>query len=279
MGGKGWTGGRMVSALLPLLPVVLSACTHAQAKTAPDTPPLNMPAPPPREIVAMETEAPPPAVTTEEPARAQPPKPRPAAPRADAPKPEAAPLDSPRPAEETQKPSAPTTLQTTPSYAEGELERAIREALSRASADLSRIDYRALNADAKSQYDTARRFVQQGTRRSARRICCSRRTWRTRPRRSRLSWRRGSNRLPNGRESASHLSRELRAHPFVRGAIRRSGRGTSLAPEEGNCVPSATCGRTNNLPHTLPVLRGGVDRPLPPAFSTESTDVNILRVP
>jgi len=33
--------------------------------------------------------------------------------------------------------------------------------LTRATTDLNRIDYRALNADARTQYDTAKRFVTQ----------------------------------------------------------------------------------------------------------------------
>jgi len=41
------------------------------------------------------------------------------------------------------------------------MERIIRQQLQRASNDLGRIDYRALSADAKTQYDTAKRFVQQ----------------------------------------------------------------------------------------------------------------------
>jgi hypothetical protein len=41
------------------------------------------------------------------------------------------------------------------------LERSIRDALARAGADLARIDYRGLSADARSQYDTAKRFMQQ----------------------------------------------------------------------------------------------------------------------
>ena len=44
---------------------------------------------------------------------------------------------------------------------EGEVERSIRASLQRASADLYRIDYRALNADARTQYDTAKRWVRQ----------------------------------------------------------------------------------------------------------------------
>ena len=41
------------------------------------------------------------------------------------------------------------------------LERSIRDLLSRASADLGRVDYGALGVDAKAQYDTAKRFIQQ----------------------------------------------------------------------------------------------------------------------
>ena len=41
------------------------------------------------------------------------------------------------------------------------MERAIRATMARASAGLNRIDYRALNADARLQYDTAKRFIQQ----------------------------------------------------------------------------------------------------------------------
>ena len=33
--------------------------------------------------------------------------------------------------------------------------------MTRAGVDLNRIDYRALNADARTQYDTAKRFIQQ----------------------------------------------------------------------------------------------------------------------
>ena len=58
-------------------------------------------------------------------------------------------------------PKPPPTLQTTPAGAEGEVERLIRGVIGRANTDLSRVDYRLLNADARSQYDTAKRFIQQ----------------------------------------------------------------------------------------------------------------------
>jgi uncharacterized protein (DUF885 family) len=48
-----------------------------------------------------------------------------------------------------------------PTTAEGEAERTIRAALQRANNDLSRVDYRALNSDARNQYDTAKRIMRQ----------------------------------------------------------------------------------------------------------------------
>jgi uncharacterized protein (DUF885 family) len=79
-------------------------------------------------------------------------------PKAEPANPEPPPVEPPKPPEEPPKPQ--TTLQTTPATAEGDVERAIRSALQRATADLNRVDYRALNADARNQYDTAKRWVQ-----------------------------------------------------------------------------------------------------------------------
>jgi len=41
------------------------------------------------------------------------------------------------------------------------MERGVRAAIIKASADLNRVDYRALNNDARTQYDTAKRFIRQ----------------------------------------------------------------------------------------------------------------------
>ena len=144
---------------LLLLAVVVAApgCVHAGAKTLPSSPPLDVPAPPPRIVLPL-AEAPPPqtVLPPDEPRRP---------PAAARPRP-AAPADTPRAAEEPPKPTpaappAATTLQTTPAAEQGEVERAIRATMARAGADLNRIDYRALNADARTQYDTAKRFIQQ----------------------------------------------------------------------------------------------------------------------
>ena len=151
-----------------LLCVIAAAgpgCMRARAKTLPNGPPLDVPAPPPRVVLPLEAaaEAPPAQPTApspEEPRRPPPPaRPRPTP---------AAPAETPRVAEEPPRPATPpatppatTTLQTTPAAEQGEVERAIRATMTRASADLNRIDYRALNKDARTQYDTAKRFIQQ----------------------------------------------------------------------------------------------------------------------
>ena len=153
------------SCLLPL-----TGCTRAHAKTAPDPPDvaLEVPAAPPHTIDQPEVEVPPPPppAPAPEPARVAPPRPRPpAAPPREPPKP-------PEPAKPEPPPDAPkasaeeparagSTLQTTPAIVEGELERNVRSVLARANTELGRIDYRVLNADAKVQYDTAKRFIRQ----------------------------------------------------------------------------------------------------------------------
>jgi hypothetical protein len=146
-----------------------AGCFHASAKTVSDRPPLEMPPPPPRVVETAEAPTPPPPFPlVEEPAR-QPVRPPPAripAPRAEAPPPkqeppkaEPPPVDPPKVAEEAPKPA--TTLQTTRAGTEREVERAIRDVISRASADLKRVNVRGLNADARTQFDTAMRFIEQ----------------------------------------------------------------------------------------------------------------------
>jgi hypothetical protein len=64
-------------------------------------------------------------------------------------------------AEEPPRVSPPPILQTTPAGSEGDVDRAIRGVIARANADLNRVNYRVLNADGRTQYDTAKRFVEQ----------------------------------------------------------------------------------------------------------------------
>ena len=131
-----------------------------------------MPAPPPRDVEATGTDAPPPVPLPQEPARNAPARPRPApAPvppresrpdpaKPEPPKPEAPPAAEPaRPADEPSR--ALATLQTKPPGAESDAEGAIRATLRHANTDLSRVDYQKLNADARTQYDYAKRFIRQ----------------------------------------------------------------------------------------------------------------------
>jgi hypothetical protein len=158
--------------VLPLL----SGCAHAQARTVAEMPPLDVPAPPPRAVEPTTADvAQPlgPVGPLSEPARNTPPRPAraaapstaPAAPRSDVARPDgqrgdaAAPGDAAKPADDSARPPAPQTLQTTPAQQEGEVEARIRGVLSQAAGNLNRIDYAKLSTNLKSQYDSARSFV------------------------------------------------------------------------------------------------------------------------
>jgi hypothetical protein len=162
---------RVVMGALVLAGAAMTGCVHASAKTVTDSPPLETPAPPPRVIETAEVTPPALVPLIEEPAR-QPvrPAPRPAArppatagrtePAEGRPETSTSP-ETPRVAEEPPRLSPPPILQTTPAGSEGDVERAIRGVIARANADLNRVNYRVLNADARTQYDTAKRFVEQ----------------------------------------------------------------------------------------------------------------------
>jgi hypothetical protein len=137
-----------------------TGCFGAQAKAV-VVPALDMPAPPPR-VVEVSTPVPPPPVSLpEEPVRNTPPREQPAAepPRAvdgarsDAPPEPARAAGAARP--------APGALQTTSAREEAEAEQRIRSSLVQAVTALNRIGYQSLDADARLQYDTARRFIVQ----------------------------------------------------------------------------------------------------------------------
>jgi hypothetical protein len=145
--------------LLCLCALLASGCARARANTVPSLPPLDVPKPPPRVLIPVDVvaEGPDPEPVPEEPLELPaPPPPR----RATPPAPAAQPV---KPAEEPPKPAAaPTTaLQTTPPAEQDEAERTIRSTMTRASGDLNKVDYRLLNAGARTQYDTAKRFIEQ----------------------------------------------------------------------------------------------------------------------
>ena len=153
-----------------ILPLAVCACLtsgcfglRARAVTAPT--PLDMPEPPPRVVEVREPETPAPIPLPEEPVRNTPTRPgpnRPATEPARPAQPPAAPetpVDAAKPEELTPRP--PTTLQTTPTQREEEVERRIQGQLGQARADLNRINYQALTSDGRTQYEQAKRFVSQ----------------------------------------------------------------------------------------------------------------------
>jgi len=146
------------------------ACIRAHAKTTAELP-LDMPKPPPRVVEANDPETPQPVPLPGEPVRSNPARVRPPAPRAEVPRPpadqqpkppEPPPADVVKAPEEAPKPAPPpATLQTTPTQREVEVERRVRTMLTQATNDLNRINYQALSADGRTQYDTAKGFVRQ----------------------------------------------------------------------------------------------------------------------
>jgi outer membrane biosynthesis protein TonB len=154
---------RRMSRLLCLAVVALafaaSACVSAQAKGDPAGPALAPPAPPPHTIIPIEIVEQPaaPAESPEPTPVIVRPMARPAAPKPE--KPAEKPAEKADPAA-VPPPAAPSPpLQTTTNVTE--VEKAIRARMAQASRDLDRTDYRALNAERRAQYDTAKRFIQQ----------------------------------------------------------------------------------------------------------------------
>lgn len=145
---------------------VVSGCARPKAAVVTAPPALEVPVVPPRVVAALPEEQPPEETAPAEPEKprttrpARPrPRPTPAAPEPAVQKPEA----PPEPAAEPQKPAEqPQPVLRTPQTAdEPEAARRVRAALKRATDQLSLVNVSALGSDARSQYDTARRFVDQ----------------------------------------------------------------------------------------------------------------------
>jgi hypothetical protein len=146
--------------LIVVLGLSAGACAKALAKTEPVMPELAPPPPPPRVVETyvdepVPTVEPGPAETALNTPPARPPA-RPPAAKPEPPKPEPARTEPERPS-----PSAPAlTLKQAPG-ATANTEASIRNLLGLAAKDLQRVNYPALDADGRTQYDTARRFMQQ----------------------------------------------------------------------------------------------------------------------
>jgi hypothetical protein len=149
---------RLACLAVVALACAVSACVSAQAKGDPGGPALAPPTPPPHTIIPVEIveePASPPVSPAPTPVIVRP-MARPPAPKPDKP------VEKPDPAAAAPPTAAPAPtapLQTTANVTE--LERAIRARMAQAWRDLERTDYRALNAERRTQYDTAKRFLQQ----------------------------------------------------------------------------------------------------------------------
>ena len=137
---------------------LLTGCASVQAKAEVPMPVLAPPEAPPRVVAEYQPDPPLPAEpVTPEAVTPLPRQVRP--PRRDIPRPEVV-------AEEPQGPPVPPAPQP-PSLAlqdsgsSARADQSVRTLLARAAVDLGRVDYQALDADGRAQYDTARRFMAQ----------------------------------------------------------------------------------------------------------------------
>jgi hypothetical protein len=145
--------------------LIAGACAKAQAKAAPDGPPLAVPAPPPRVLLPVEdpplAENPP----TQEESAPPPPRaaaPRPTPPRRAANQPPQAPPEEPKPdVPAAQAPSAEPVGPRPMPQTDAASERRIRDVMGKAATDLKRVDYQKLSADGKAQYEQSKRLSEQ----------------------------------------------------------------------------------------------------------------------
>jgi type IV secretory pathway VirB10-like protein len=143
------------------LALLAGACAKARAESAPDGPPLQIPFPPEHVLVPVE----PPVETASAPEPEPVPPPAATVPRTPAARPAtpAKPQPTPPVAVAPAAPSPPAESRelTAPSPASGANERSVRDLLTRASRDLSRVDYSRLSTDSRAQYEQSKRFSEQ----------------------------------------------------------------------------------------------------------------------
>ncbi len=145
---------------LVLLIASLAGCaTKVQARTEIEMPVLDPPPAPPRVVAAgypIEAEVVPLAPAVEAALPARPPA---RTPRPERPEPS---QSIPEPVQDTSRAASTPSLTLTPSPGtETKTAAAIRDLMARAARDLARVNQGSLNADGRTQFDTARRFLQQ----------------------------------------------------------------------------------------------------------------------
>jgi outer membrane biosynthesis protein TonB len=133
-----------------------TACAKPKAQVIPEVP-MEIPAPPPRVVETDEPQPTPPVGLVAEPVRPEPERPRP--PVRTEPREAARPEPPPPHADDSRRTASP--VQTTPVERVGEVEQQVRALVGKAARDLAKVDYRLLDRDARTQYDTAKRFIDQ----------------------------------------------------------------------------------------------------------------------
>jgi hypothetical protein len=151
---------RALAFVCALAALAASGCAKAQATAAPTMPALAPPDSPTRIVAEYEPDPPLPAEPVAAGTVTPPSRPtRP--PRRDAPRPDPLPDESQGPPPAAVAPTPPQALALQTPAAASKADLSIRELLARASRDLSRLDYRTLDADRRMQFDTARGFMEQ----------------------------------------------------------------------------------------------------------------------
>jgi hypothetical protein len=151
---------RLARALLVALALAASGCVTAQAKVEPGGPALDPPAPPPHTVIPVEIVEEPPAPAVPVLPAQDADRPPPVAKRQKStdksaekpPDPAAAP---PQPVTPPQAPPLQITANVT------EVTNNIRKRMDEARRDLNKIDPGALSTERRTQFDTAKRFLEQ----------------------------------------------------------------------------------------------------------------------
>lgn len=146
---------------LVLLSASLGACAaKAQVREEAAMPLLDPPPAPPRVVAAYEAEPEPLLITPPVETAAAPVKPAPRPPRTEPAKPETI-ANAPEPPEPVRPAPTPSLTLTPSPGSEQQTVAAINDLLLRARRDLARVNAASLNADGRTQFDQARRFLQQ----------------------------------------------------------------------------------------------------------------------
>lgn len=152
---------RVVLALIAVS-VALGACAKPKAAVVTEPAVLQVPSPPPRVIVPPEPEPEPDPLAESTDKNEPKPRVRSTPPKVPAsPKPEEAPPAIVEPPKQSPAPPPAVTLQPVLPASAKEVETKVHEQVQRAQGDLDKVDYKGLSADAKSQYDMAKRFLEQ----------------------------------------------------------------------------------------------------------------------